>query len=76
MDSIDKHLCPGPMGERAEIAHGIDGAGEIGGGAKGNQTSLVGELALEVVDIKGAVIRMDGNFADIYARITGGELPW
>ena len=64
------------MGERAEIACGIDGSGEIGGGAKSNQTSFVGELALEIVDIKGAVIRVDGNFADGYPGVVGGKLPW
>ncbi len=76
MDSIDKHLCPGSMGERAEIVDGVDCAGEVGGGAEGNQTSLVGKLALEVINIEGAIIRMDGNFADGYARITRSKFPW
>ena len=76
MDSIDEHLCSGCMGECAEITDGIDGAGEVGGGAKCNQTGFASKLALKVVNIKSAVVGMNGNFADVDAYVAGGELPW
>ena len=75
MDGVHEGESAHRVGSRHNLLHWIDRSDRVGGVAEGHKARSRTDLALQIIEIERAVLRMDIHRLDHQAAVSGDRSP-